>query len=62
MSSGQPLTRTNCPELTNIYRSDVKAAAFRIPSEMVAILIRGQASEAVEEHFRTADTYMTTNV
>jgi hypothetical protein len=48
MSSGQPLTRTNCPELTTIYRSGVKAAAFRIPPEMVAILTRDQASEAIE--------------
>ena len=36
------------PVLTTIYRSGVKASAFRIPAEMVAIVTRDQASEAVE--------------
>jgi len=36
------------PVLTTIYRSGVKASAFRIPAEIAAILTRDQASEAVE--------------
>jgi hypothetical protein len=36
------------PVLTTIYLSGVKAAAFRIPAEMAAILTRDRASEAVE--------------
>jgi hypothetical protein len=36
------------PVLTTIYHSGVKAEAFRIPAEMVAILARDQKSEAVE--------------
>ena len=36
------------PVLTTIYRGGVKAAAFRIPAEMAAILTKDQASEAVE--------------
>lgn len=36
------------PVLTTIYRGGVKAAAFRIPAEMAAILTKDQASEPVE--------------
>ncbi len=36
------------PVLTTIYRGGVKAAAFRIPAEMTAILSRDQVSETVE--------------
>ena len=36
------------PVLTTIYHSGVKAAAFRIPAEMAAILTKDQESEAVE--------------
>ena len=36
------------PVLTTIYLSGVKAAAFRIPAEMAAILTTDRASEAVE--------------
>ena len=33
------------PVLTTIYRGGVKAAAFRIPVEMTAILLEDQATE-----------------
>jgi hypothetical protein len=36
------------PVLTTVYRGGVKAAAFRIPAEMTAILTRDQASETFE--------------
>jgi hypothetical protein len=36
------------PVLTTIYRGGVKAAAFRIPAEMIAILADDQASEDTE--------------
>lgn len=36
------------PVLSTIYRSGVKASAFQIPAEIVAILTRNQTSEVVE--------------
>lgn len=36
------------PVLTTIYHGGVKAAAFRIPAEMAAIITRDQPSETVE--------------